>query len=70
MTHAIQAYVSTMHCDYTDPLAIFAIKMIQRDLVGSYEGDMEKRTSMHNATVSGRYGILQCTFGHCTFDGA
>ncbi|MBS5166225.1 MAG: iron-containing alcohol dehydrogenase [Butyricicoccus pullicaecorum] len=49
MTHAIEAYVSTMHCDYTDPLAIFAIKMIQRDLVGSYEGDMEKRTSMHNA---------------------
>lgn len=49
MTHAIEAYVSTLHCDYTDPLAIFAIKMIQRDLVGSYEGDMEKRTSMHNA---------------------
>lgn len=49
MTHAIEAYVSTANCDYTDPLAIFAIKMIQRDLVDSYNGDMKKRDSMHNA---------------------
>ncbi len=49
MTHAIEAYVSTAHCNYTDPLAIFAIKMIQRDLVGSYNGDMEKRDNMHDA---------------------
>ena len=49
MTHAIEAYVSTLHCDYTDPLAIFAIRMIQGDLVDSYNGDMSKRDSMHNA---------------------
>ena len=49
MTHAVEAYVSTANCDYTDPLAIFAIKMIQSDLVKSYNGDMEKRDSMHNA---------------------
>ena len=49
MTHAIEAYVSTAHCDYTDPLALHAIKMIQHDLVGSYNGDMEKRDAMHNA---------------------
>ena len=49
MTHAIEAYVSTAHCDYTDPLAIFAIRMIQGDLVDSYNGDMAKRDSMHNA---------------------
>ncbi|MGN0557983.1 MAG: iron-containing alcohol dehydrogenase [Acutalibacteraceae bacterium] len=49
MTHAVEAYVSTCNCDYTDPLAIFAIKMIQSDLVPSYNGDMEKRASMHNA---------------------
>ena len=49
LTHAIEAYVSTANTDFTDPLAIFAIKMIQRDLVGSYGGDMEKRASMHNA---------------------
>ena len=49
MTHAIEAYVSTLHCDYTDPLALHAIKMISRDLVNSYNGDMSARASMHNA---------------------
>jgi alcohol dehydrogenase class IV len=49
MTHAIEAYVSTANCEFTDPLAIFAIKMIQNDLVASYDGDMTKRASMHNA---------------------
>jgi len=46
MTHAIEAYVSTCNCDFTDPLAIFAIKMIQEDLVASYNGDMTKRASI------------------------
>ena len=49
ITHAIEAYVSTANCDYTDPLALHAIKMIKADLVGSYNGDMAKRDSMHNA---------------------
>lgn len=49
MTHAIEAYVSTCHTDYTDPLAIHAFKMIKRDLVKSYNGDMECRAAMHNA---------------------
>ncbi len=49
MTHAIEAYVSTANCDYTDPLAIHAIEMIQKDLIPSYNGDMEARARMHNA---------------------
>ena len=49
MTHAIEAYVSTLHCDYTDALALHAIKMISNDLVASYNGDMEARDRMHNA---------------------
>ena len=49
MTHAIEAYVSTMHCDYTDPLALHAIKMIHNDLIASFNGDMEARDRMHNA---------------------
>lgn len=49
ITHAIEAYVSTANCDYTDPLALHAIKMIQNDLVDSYNGDEEKRNAMHNA---------------------
>ena len=49
MTHAIEAYVSTCNCDFTDPLALHAIEMIQANLIGSYNGDMEKRDAMHNA---------------------
>ncbi len=49
MTHAIEAYVSTANCDYTDPLAIHAIEMIQKELIPSYNGDMEARAKMHNA---------------------
>ncbi len=49
MTHSVEAYVSTAHCDYTDPLALHSIKMIRDDLVDSYNGDMDKRASMHNA---------------------
>ena len=48
-THAVEAYVSTAHCDFTDPLAIHAIEMIMNDLVPSYNGDMGARDRMHNA---------------------
>ncbi len=49
MTHAVEAYVSTLNCDYTDPLALHAIKMIHNFLKKSYDGDMSARASMHNA---------------------
>ncbi|MDO4378136.1 MAG: iron-containing alcohol dehydrogenase [Erysipelotrichia bacterium] len=49
LTHAIEAYVSTANCNYTDPLAIHAIEMIQNDLVASYNGDMAARDRMHDA---------------------
>ena len=49
ITHAIEAYVSTANCDYTDALAIHAIEMIQANLVKSYNGDMDSRDAMHNA---------------------
>ena len=49
MTHAIEAYVSTLHCDYTDPLALHAIKLIFENLEVSYGGDAAARETMHNA---------------------
>ncbi len=49
ITHAIESYVSTAHSDFTDPPAVFAIRMVQSNLVDSYNGDMTKRDSMHNA---------------------
>ncbi len=49
MTHAIEAYVSTANSDYTDPLALHAIEMIEHKLVKSYAGDEQCRDDMHNA---------------------
>ena len=49
LTHAIEAYVSTVHSDFTDAPAIRAIEMIQADLVDSYNEDMEARDRMHSA---------------------
>jgi len=49
MPHAIEAYVSTLHCDYTDPLALHAVRMISEYLIPSYNGDMDARGRMHNA---------------------
>jgi len=49
LTHAIEAYVSTAHCPYTDAMALHAMTMIHNDLVASYNGDMEARARMHDA---------------------
>ena len=49
LTHAIEAYVSTAHSEFTDADAIHAIEMIQRDLVDSYKEDMVARDNMHTA---------------------
>lgn len=42
LTHAIEAFVSLAASDYTDAPALYAIQMIQKNLVSSYEGDMER----------------------------
>lgn len=47
LTHAIEAYVSTLHTVFTDPLAIKAIQIVDNDLLKSYNGDMESREVMH-----------------------
>ena len=49
LTHAIEAYVSTVHSPFTDPLAIKAIQMVFQYLPDSYKGDMKAREQMHYA---------------------
>ena len=49
MTHAVEAFVSTCHCDYADACALHAIKMIFEWLPKSYGGDKVARERMHNA---------------------
>ena len=47
LTHAIEAYVSTLHTVFTDPLALKAIHIVEKDLLKSYHGDMACREEMH-----------------------
>lgn len=47
LTHAIEAYVSTLHSVFTDPLALQAVKIVNEDLLKSYDGDMACREEMH-----------------------
>lgn len=49
LTHAIEAYVSTLNSPFTDPLAIKAIEMVFDYLPMSYKKDMDAREQMHYA---------------------
>lgn len=49
LTHAVEAYVSTLNSPFTDPLALKSIEMVFDYLPASFEGDMEAREQMHYA---------------------
>ena len=49
LTHAIEAYVSTLNGPFTDPLALQAIEMVLAYLPASYRGNMDAREQMHYA---------------------
>lgn len=49
LTHAIEAYVSTVASPYTDALAMKAIEMVTAYLPSSYNGNRESRAAMHDA---------------------
>ena len=58
MTHAIEAYVSMMASDYTDGLALKAIKLVFEYLPRAYKdgNDVEARDHMANASCMARSG--------------
>ena len=49
LTHAIEAYTASLRSNFSDPLAIKAIQMIDETLVSSFEGNEESRNLMHEA---------------------
>ncbi len=49
LTHAIEAYVSTLNGPFTDPLALQAIEMVLEYLPASYNGNKHAREEMHYA---------------------
>lgn len=54
LTHATEAITASQASDFSDPLALKAIKMIKENLEASYKGDENARDNMH---------IAQCLAG-------
>ena len=49
LTHAVEAYVSTLNSPFTDPLAVKAVEMVFDHLPLSFNGDQCSREQMHYA---------------------
>jgi acetaldehyde dehydrogenase/alcohol dehydrogenase len=54
LTHAVEAFVSIFANDFTNGLALQAIKLVFENLAKSYNGDRDAREKMHYAsTIAG-----------------
>jgi acetaldehyde dehydrogenase/alcohol dehydrogenase len=68
LTHAIEAYVSMLSTDYTDSLALGALKMIFEYLPGAYENgadDPVAREKMANAATMAGMAFANAFLGVC-----
>ncbi len=65
LTHATEAYVASNHSDFSDPLALKAIKMIMENLIASYDGDETARDQMHIAQCLAGMAFSNALLGIC-----
>ena len=68
LTHATEAYVSTMANDFTDGLCLQAIKMVFEYLPRAYangKNDPEAREKMHNASTLAGMAFANSFLGMC-----
>lgn len=67
MTHALEAYASIMATDYTDGLALKALKLIFEYLPRAYENgnDIEAREKMANASTLAGMAFANAFLGVC-----
>lgn len=68
LTHAIEAYVSVMASDFTDGLALQAIKLVFEYLprsVKNGKNDLEAREKMHNAATIAGMAFANAFLGMC-----
>ncbi len=68
LTHALEAYVSMLATDYTDAMALKALKMIFDYLPGAYENgekDAKSRDKMANAATMAGMAFANAFLGVC-----
>jgi len=65
LTHATEAYVASNASDFSDPLALKAIKMIFENLQNSYNGNEEARDKMHYAQCLAGMAFSNALLGIC-----
>ncbi len=67
LTHAVEAYVSMLANDYTDALAVQAVKMVFKYLPKAWENgqDIHAREKMHNASTMAGMAFGNAFLGIC-----
>jgi len=65
LTHAIEAYVATLHSPFTDPLAMKAIEMVKEYIIKSYNGDNDAKEQMHYGQCLAGMAFSNALLGIC-----
>lgn len=65
LTHAIEAYVATLHSPFTDPLAMKAIEIVKEYLIKSYNGDIDAKEQMHYGQCLAGMAFSNALLGIC-----
>src|SRR6056297_189359 len=65
LTHATEALTASLASDFSDPLALKAIKMVKENLVKSYYGEQEARDALHIAQCLAGMAFSNALLGIC-----
>lgn len=65
LSHATEAITACLSSDFSDPLALKAIKMIKENLLNSYEGNEDARDAMHIAQCLAGMAFSNALLGIC-----
>lgn len=65
LTHATEAMTACLASDFSDPLALKAIKMVKENIIASYKGEENARDKMHIAQCLAGMAFSNALLGIC-----
>ena len=65
LTHATEAITAALASDFSDPLALKAIRMIKENMIASYNGDSDARDALHIAQCLAGMAFSNALLGIC-----